>query len=342
MCQYSAHDGSATDWHMIHLGNLSLSGSGLLIIEATSVVPEGRISPADLGLWSDENEAALARVLKAIRTYSEIPVAIQLAHAGRKASCEIPWKGHGMVPASEGGWSVLAPSPIPFNPDDPEPIALDETGLTHIKDAFVAAGRRADRLGIDAIELHAAHGYLLHQFLSPISNQRTDNYGGSLENRMRFPLEVFDAIRATFSSHKPIGVRISGTDWVPGGWDVDQSIILTKELERRGCAYLHVSSGGLSPLQEIPIGPNYQVPLAEHIKKETSIPIIAVGLITEPAQAEEIIASGKADMVALARGMLFDPRWPWHAAAKLGAQVEAPPQYWRAQPHGHKDLFKTS
>ena len=327
---------------MIHLGNLSLSGSGLLIIEATSVVPEGRISPADLGLWSDENEAALARVLKAIRTYSEIPVAIQLAHAGRKASCEIPWKGHGMVPASEGGWSVLAPSPIPFNPDDPEPIALDETGLTHIKDAFVAAGRRADRLGIDAIELHAAHGYLLHQFLSPISNQRTDNYGGSLENRMRFPLEVFDAIRATFSSHKPIGVRISGTDWVPGGWDVDQSIILTKELERRGCAYLHVSSGGLSPLQEIPIGPNYQVPLAEHIKRETVLPIIAVGLITEPEQAEEIIASGKADMAALARGMLFDPRWPWHAAAKLAAQVEAPPQSWRAQPHGHKDLFKTS
>ena len=327
---------------MIHLGNLSLSGSGLLIIEATSVVPEGRISPADLGLWSDENEAALARVLKAIRTYSEIPVAIQLAHAGRKASCEIPWKGHGMVPASEGGWSVLAPSPIPFNPDDPEPIALDETGLTHIKDAFVAAGRRADRLGIDAIELHAAHGYLLHQFLSPISNQRTDNYGGSLENRMRFPLEVFDAIRAIFSSHKPIGVRISGTDWVPGGWDVDQSIILTKELERRGCAYLHVSSGGLSPLQEIPIGPNYQVPLAEHIKRETVLPIIAVGLITEPEQAEEIIASGKADMAALARGMLFDPRWPWHAAAKLAAQVEAPPQYWRAQPHGHKDLFKTS
>ena len=327
---------------MIHLGNLSLSGSGLLIIEATSVVPEGRISPADLGLWSDENEAALARVLKAIRTYSEIPVAIQLAHAGRKASCEIPWKGHGMVPASEGGWSVLAPSPIPFNPDYPEPIALDETGLTHIKDAFVAAGRRADRLGIDAIELHAAHGYLLHQFLSPISNQRTDNYGGSLENRMRFPLEVFDAIRATFSSHKSIGVRISGTDWVPGGWDVDQSIILTKELERRGCAYLHVSSGGLSPLQEIPIGPNYQVPLAEHIKRETVLPIIAVGLITEPEQAEEIIASGKADMAALARGMLFDPRWPWHAAAKLAAQVEAPPQYWRAQPHGHKDLFKTS
>jgi 2,4-dienoyl-CoA reductase-like NADH-dependent reductase (Old Yellow Enzyme family) len=327
---------------MIHLGNLSLSGSGLLIIEATSVVPEGRISPADLGLWSDENEAALAHVLKAIRTYSEIPVAIQLAHAGRKASCEIPWKGHGMVPASEGGWSVLAPSPIPFNPDDPEPIALDETGLTHIKDAFVAAGRRADRLGIDAIELHAAHGYLLHQFLSPISNQRTDNYGGSLENRMRFPLEVFDAIRAIFSSHKPIGVRISGTDWVPGGWDVDQSIILTKELERRGCAYLHVSSGGLSPLQEIPIGPNYQVPLAEHIKRETVLPIIAVGLITEPEQAEEIIASGKADMAALARGMLFDPRWPWHAAAKLAAQVEAPPQYWRAQPHGHKDLFKTS
>ncbi|HUB66205.1 MAG TPA: NADH:flavin oxidoreductase/NADH oxidase [Candidatus Methylacidiphilales bacterium] len=340
MCQYSAKDGSASDWHMIHLGHLALSGAGLLIIEATGVEPEGRISPGDLGLWSDDNERALARILKAIRTYSSIPVAIQLAHAGRKASTRVPWEGGGFLPVEEGGWPVVAPSPVPFNAGEPTPVALDEEGLRRIREAFAAAARRSDRLGLDAIEVHAAHGYLLHEFLSPLSNHRKDNYGGSLENRMRFPLEVFEAIRAAFPAHKPVGVRISGSDWVEGGWDVEQSIALTKELQRRGSAYIHVSSGGLSPDQKILLGPNYQVPLAEKIKKVTGLTTITVGLITESEQAEEIVAAGKADMIALARAMLYDPRWPWHAAAKLGAQVDAPPQYWRSEPHGHKHLFK--
>ena len=339
MCQYSASEGSATDWHMIHLGHLALSGAGLLIIEATAVAPEGRISPDDLGLWSDANEEALARVLKAVRTYSPIPVAIQLAHAGRKASTRVPWEGGGAIPAAEGGWPVIAPSPIPFDPKDSAPVGLDREGLARIREAFATAARRAARLGLDAIEVHSAHGYLLHEFLSPLSNHRTDEYGGSLENRMRFPLEVFDAVRAAFPSEKPVGVRISGSDWTPGGWDVDQSIPYTQELQRRGSAYIHVSSGGLSPEQKIPLGPSYQVPMAEKIKAATGLTTITVGLITEPEQAEEIVACGQADLIALARGILYDPRWPWHAAAKLGAKVQAPPQYRRSQPHGLKDLF---
>lgn len=341
MCQYSAAaDGSATDWHMIHLGQLALSGAGLLIIEATGVEPAGRITPSDLGLYSDDNEAALARVLKAVRTYSRIPISIQLAHAGRKASTRVPWEGDDFLSVAEGGWPVVAPSPIPFNAGEPNPIALDHAGLARVREAFAAAARRAARLGLDAIELHSAHGYLLHEFLSPLSNQRTDEYGGSLENRMRFPLEIFEAIRAAFPADKPVGVRISGTDWVEGGWDVEQSIRYTQELQRRGSAYIHVSSGGLSPAQKIPAGPNYQVPMAEKIKAATGLTTITVGLITEPEQAEQLVAEGKADMIALARAMLYDPHWPWHAAAKLGAQVTVPPQYLRSQPHGHKDLFK--
>jgi 2,4-dienoyl-CoA reductase-like NADH-dependent reductase (Old Yellow Enzyme family) len=340
MCQYSAKDGSASDWHMIHLGSLALSGAGLLIIEATSVAPEGRISPGDLGLWSDDNERALSRVLKAIRAYSKIPVSIQLAHAGRKASTAVPWEGGGPLAVTEGGWPVVAPSSVPFQPEAPEPVALDEPGMRHIREAFAAAARRADRLGLDAIELHAAHGYLLHEFLSPLSNRRNDQYGGSLENRMRFPLEVFDGVRREFSSQKPVGVRISGTDWVEGGWDVEQSIAFTKELQKRGSAYIHVSSGGLSPEQKIPLGPGYQVQMAQRIKEVTGLTTITVGLITKPEQAEDILSSGKADMIALARAILYDPRWPWHAAAKLGAQVDAPPQYWRSQPHEYKNLFR--
>jgi 2,4-dienoyl-CoA reductase-like NADH-dependent reductase (Old Yellow Enzyme family) len=342
MCQYSAEDGSATDWHMIHLGSLGLSGAGLLIIEATAVTPEGRISPQDLGLWSDQNELALARILKAMRKYSSIPVSIQLAHAGRKASTAVPWKGRGVIPVAEGGWPVLAPSPISYSGEDPEPVALDDAGMERIREAFVAAALRADRLGLNAIEIHAAHGYLLHEFLSPLSNHRNDRYGGSLEGRMRFPLEIFEAVRAAFPTRKPVGVRISGTDWVSEGWDVEQSIVFTKELQQRGCSYIHVSSGGLSEEQKIPVGPGYQIPLAQRIREETGLPTIAVGLITEPEQAEEIVASGQADMVALARAMLYDPRWPWHAAAKLGARVEAPPQYWRSEPHGVKNLFQES
>jgi len=340
MCQYSADEGRATDWHLIHLGHLALSGAGLMFIEATAVAPEGRISPADLGLWSDDTEAALARVLQSVRTYSSIPIALQLAHAGRKASTAEPWAGGQHLAPASGGWQTLAPSALPFAADDTPPRALDETGLQRIRDEFVAAAQRAQRLGFDVIELHAAHGYLLHQFLSPLSNVRSDRYGGTPENRMRFPLEVFDAIRAAVPDDTPLGIRISATDWVDGGWDIEQSVAFARELQRRGCTFIDVSSGGLSPQQQIPVKPGYQVPFAERIRQETGLPTIAVGLITEPEQAEAIVASGQADMVALARGMLYDPRWPWHAAAKLGAQVDAPKQYRRSQPQAFKNLFK--
>jgi 2,4-dienoyl-CoA reductase-like NADH-dependent reductase (Old Yellow Enzyme family) len=341
MCQYSATEGSASDWHLLHLGSLSISGAGLLIIEATAVEPRGRISPADLGLWSDLNEAAIGRVLTAIRMYSPIAVSIQLAHAGRKGSTQVPWKGGAAIPPQKGrgGWQTVAPSALPFHPGDPPPAELDEEGMHWIANAFAVAARRAARLNLDAVELHAAHGYLLHQFLSPLSNHRTDNYGGSLENRMRYPLEVFEGIRRVFPQAKPVGVRISATDWIDGGWNLEESKVFSQELERRGAAYIHVSSGGLAPEQKIPVGPDYQVPLAKGIKEAVGIPVIAVGLITEPKQAEAILEGGDADAIALARAMLYDPRWPWHAAAELGAQVDAPPQYWRSQPHGYKNLF---
>jgi 2,4-dienoyl-CoA reductase-like NADH-dependent reductase (Old Yellow Enzyme family) len=339
MCQYSADNGDATQWHLIHLGHLALSGAGLLIIEATAVEPEGRITPADLGLWSNANEAALKQVLTAVRKYSSMPIGIQLGHAGRKASSHVPWEGGQLIAPDQGGWSPVAPSAIAHALHETPPVALDHAGLQRVLLAFVAAAQRAHRIGIEAIELHAAHGYLLHQFLSPLSNARTDEYGGSLENRMRFPLAVFDAVRAAIPPALPLGVRLSGTDWVEGGWDIEQSVAFSQALRERGCAFMHVSSGGVSPRQQIPIGPNYQVPLADRIRSETGLPTIAVGLITEAEQAEAIIAQGQADMVALARGILFDPRWPWHAAAKLGAQVEAPPQYWRSQPRGLSTLF---
>ena len=339
MCQYSAENGEATDWHMIHLGHLALSGAGLLIIEATAVEPEGRITPADLGLWSDATEAALKKVLVAVRKYSSIPIGIQLGHAGRKASSQVPWEGGQLIPIAQGGWQTLAPSATRFSPHEAAPQALDEAGMQRILQAFVTTAQRAHRLGIEAIEIHAAHGYLLHQFLSPLANLRSDEYGGSLENRMRFPLAVFDAVRAAVPEQVPVGIRVSGTDWVEGGWDIEQSIVFGKALHARGCAFMHVSSGGLSPLQQIPLGPNYQVPLADQIRAQTGLPTIAVGLVTEPEQAEAILADGQADLVALARGILFDPRWPWHAAAKLGAEVVAPPQYWRSQPRGLSRLF---
>jgi len=342
MCQYSSQDGLAADWHLVHLGTLALSGAGLLIIEATAVEPEGRISPGDLGLYSDACEAALKRVLGFIRANSPIPVAIQLAHAGRKGSCTRPWEGGAAIPPGEPeGWRTHAPSPLCFAPGDPEPQALDPAGLRRVREAFATSALRAARLGLDCVELHSAHGYLLHEFLSPLSNQRDDAYGGSLENRLRLPLEIFAAMRAVLPENIPLGVRISATDWVPGGWDEDQSVAYCRELKQLGAAYIHVSSGGLTPAQKIPIAPGYQVPLARRIKDETGLPVISVGLITEARQAEDIVASGQADLVALARGMLYDPRWPWHAAAELGAQVHGPPQYLRCPPHGVKNLFKT-
>ena len=349
MCQYSADDGCAGDWHLIHLGQLALSGAGLLIVEATAVEPIGRVTPRDLGLWSDANEAALRRVLDALRQHSPIPIGIQLAHAGRKASSRVPWDGGSQLPADAGGWTCVAPSALAHGDAEAPPQALDAAGLRRIREGFVEAARRAVRVGFELIELHAAHGYLLHQFLSPLANRRDDGYGGAADARMRYPLEVFDAVRAAVPASVPVGVRLSATDWVDGGWDLGQSVALCRQLQARGCAYVHVSSGGVSPRQRIAAAPGYQVGFAETIRQalrdavaaagSTPMPVIAVGLITEAEQAEAIVASGRADLVALARGMLYDPRWPWHAAAHLGAQVFAPAQYWRCQPAAHPGLF---
>lgn len=340
MCQYSAENGNATDWHLVHLGQLACSGAGLLIIEATAVEPAGRITPADLGLYNDENEAALARALKAVRACSTMPVGIQLGHAGRKASTDAPWNGGRQLSPESGGWQTVSPSPLPMLDTDRLPTALDLEALAALRDAFVASAQRAVRLGIELIELHAAHGYLMHQFLSPLSNQRTDAYGGSLENRMRFPLEVFDAVKAVLPADFPLGVRVSGTDWFEGGWDVEQCTVFAQALDARGCHYIHVSSGGVASGQQIPLGPSYQVPLARHIKQAVAMPVIAVGLITEPEQAEAIVSTGDADLIALARGILYEPHWPWRAAAELGATVTAPKQYLRSQPRRYKDLLK--
>jgi len=342
MCQYSAVDGLAADWHMIHLGSLALSGAALITLEATAVVPEGRISPNDLGLWSDAHADALAPVLAAMRRHSPIKIGIQLSHAGRKASTNVPWEGGAQIaPDAANGWQTEGPSAVPHTEGDAAPLALDAAGLARVRDGFVAAARRAHALGFDAIELHGAHGYLLHQFLSPLANHRTDEYGGSLENRMRYPLEVFAAVRAAVPS-MTLGVRISATDWVDGGWDLEQSVRFAQELERIGCDFIHVSSGGLSTAQKIPVEPGYQIGFAERIKQDTGLPTIGVGLITEARHAEAILQAGQADVIALARAMLYDPRWPWHAAAELGAQVSAPPQYWRSQPHEFKTLFDTT
>jgi NADPH2 dehydrogenase len=339
MCQYSAVDGEANDWHFTHINNLALSGAAMFCIEATHVEAIGRITPGCLGLWNNATEAALKPILASVRKHSRAAVAMQLAHAGRKGSSHTPWDGGQQIPVSEGGWQTEAPSAVSHKEGEAPPLALDAHGLLRIRDAFVAAAKRADRLGIDALELHGAHGYLLHQFLSPISNKRTDEYGGSLENRMRYPLEVFDAIRAVFPDRKPIGVKVSATDWVEGGWDLAQTIEFARELKKRGVDWIDASSGGVSPLQKIPLSPGYQVPFAQGLKEATGLTTIAVGLITEPKQAAEIVESGKADMVALARGMLYDPRWGWHAAAELGGHVDAPPQYWRSQPSTQKELF---
>ncbi len=335
MCQYASVDGCANDWHTIHLGHLALSGAGLLILEATGVSAEGRISPHCLGLYSHENEAALAETLKAVRAVSSMKLAIQLGHAGRKGSSRSPFDGGAQItPDEPGGWRTVAPSAIGHAETDAPPLALDEAGLARVKADFVASARRAARLGFDGIELHMAHGYLLHQFLSPLSNRRNDAYGGGIEGRMRFPMEVFEAVRAALPADLPVWVRVSASDWVDGGLEVGEIVTLSRALKAAGCAAIHVSSGGVSTAQQIPVGPGYQVHLAEAVKEAVSIPVFAVGLITEPAQAEEIVASGKADAVALARAFLWNPRWGWHAAAALGAQVAGPKQYWRSAPAG--------
>ena len=340
MCQYSAVDGAMTDWHVIHLGHLALSGAAVLIVEATAVLPEGRITHADTGLYDDATEAAMARVLESVRRWSDMPIAIQLAHAGRKASTEVPWKGGAQIaPGEPNGWQTVSSSNLPFNANDNPPVALDREGLALVRKGFADAAGRAARLGFDAVQIHGAHGYLLHQCLSPLSNRRTDAYGGSLENRLRFPLDVFDAVREAFPAGKPVTLRVSGTDWVDGGWDIEQTVAFAKALEARGCSGMHVSGGGLDPAQKIPLGPSYQVPLARRVKEAARLPVIAVGMITDFEQAEAILGTGDADLIALARAMLYDPRWPWHAAAHFGAQVKAPNQYLRSQPQRFRDLF---
>jgi 2,4-dienoyl-CoA reductase-like NADH-dependent reductase (Old Yellow Enzyme family) len=331
MCQYSAEEGSATDWHILHLGHLSLSGAGLLMVEATGVEAAGRITPGCLGLYSDANEASLATALAACRRWGNTPIGIQLAHAGRKASCDVPWRGGKPLPAGQGDWTTVSASAVPFDEGWHTPRALDRAGMAQVKAAFLQAARRSLRLGIDLIELHSAHGYLMHQFLSPYSNQRTDEYGGSLANRMRFPLEVAAALREAWPAEKPMGVRISASEWTDGGFTLDEAVVYCRELKAIGVDYICVSSGGNYAKARIPFAPGYQVPFAARIRKETGIATRAVGLIVDPHHAERIVAKGEADIVALARGFLDDPRWPWHAAEALGATAAYPPQYARTK-----------
>jgi 2,4-dienoyl-CoA reductase-like NADH-dependent reductase (Old Yellow Enzyme family) len=343
MCQYSARDGSATEWHLMHLGQFCVSGPGLVMVEATGVEARGRISYGDLGLYSDDNEEALGRVVAFCRKYGQSRLGLQLAHAGRKASDHLPWEEPDRPLASaEGAWPTVGPSPVSYGEGWPPPQALDREGLAAVKQAFVQVTRRAARLGFDLVELHAAHGYLLHGFLSPLSNHRVDDYGGSRENRMRFPLEVFEALREAWPAAKPLGVRISATDYAEGGWDIEDAVALAAALQKGGCDFIDVSGGGLVPWQKIPLGPGYQVPLAARIRQEVGIATMAVGMITQPRQAEEIIARGQADLVALARGMLYDPRWTWHAAEELGAEITYPPQYRRCHPSQWPKAFPHS
>jgi 2,4-dienoyl-CoA reductase-like NADH-dependent reductase (Old Yellow Enzyme family) len=344
MCQYSADEGCATDWHLVHWGQLLQSGAALLTIEATAVTAEGRISPGCLGLYDDASEQALGdRLSRARRASPPMPVALQLAHAGRKGSSQAPWDGGKLIAPAQGGWIPVAPSAVPHAEDEAPPAALDHAGLVRIREAFAMAAQRAARLGIDALELHMAHGYLLHEFLSPLANRREDRYGGSFDNRIRFPLEAFAAVRAAWPEARPLGVRVSATDWVEGGWTLDETLALARELVARGCDWIDVSSGGISPRQKIALGPGYQVPFARAVRSATGVATMAVGLITEPAQAEAVVANGDADLVALARAFLWDPRWPWRAAVALGGKVRAPRQYRRAMPReaaaAFDDLF---
>ncbi|BDG62411.1 NADH:flavin oxidoreductase/NADH oxidase [Caldinitratiruptor microaerophilus] len=336
MCQYSGEDGMATDWHLVHLGSRAVGGAALVITEATAVEARGRISPQDLGIWDDRHVEPLARITRFIRGQGAVP-GIQLAHAGRKASTRRPWEGLAPVGPEEGGWRpVVGPSPIPFDDGYPVPEALDEAAIAEIVRAFRDGARRALEAGFQVVEIHAAHGYLLHEFLSPLSNHRTDRYGGSFENRTRLVREVVAAIREVWPERLPLFVRISATDWAPGGWDPDQSVELARGLGALGVDLVDCSSGGLVPGVSIPTDPGYQVPFAERVRREAGIATGAVGLITTPAQADAIIREGKADLVLLGRQLLRDPYWPLRAAHELGHADRAPwpPQYLRARPAG--------
>jgi 2,4-dienoyl-CoA reductase-like NADH-dependent reductase (Old Yellow Enzyme family) len=332
MCQYSAQDGSATDWHMMHLGMLANSGAALVIVEATAVEPIGRITHGCLGLYSDANETALANVITKVRSAGTAKFGIQLAHAARKASAQLPWDGGQALKPDQDPWPTIAASALPFGDNWHVPATVSEADMACITEAFVAAARRALRIGFDEIELHMAHGYLFHSFMSPLSNTRTDAYNGALANRLKFPLTVARAVRAAVPKHIPLGARITGSDWREGGLTPDDAISIAKALKAEGIGFICVSSGGITADTRNPPQAGYNVAIAERVKREAGIPTRAVGLIYEPAQAEAIIAQGKADMVAMARGFLDDPHWGWHAAKALGAELPRPPQYLRAGP----------
>jgi 2,4-dienoyl-CoA reductase-like NADH-dependent reductase (Old Yellow Enzyme family) len=331
MCQYSAEEGMCNDWHLVHLGSRAVGGAALIVVEATAVTRDGRISPADMGLWSDAHAEPLARVARFVHAQGAVP-GIQLAHAGRKASTTPPWKGGRPIPTpEEGAWTVAGPSPIPFAEGGPVPAPLDEAGIDEVVDAFEAAARRALAAGFQVIEIHAAHGYLLHQFLSPFSNRREDRYGGGLENRMRLTLRVAERVRAAMPDDLPLFARISATDWAEGGWDLEQSVELAKRLKETGVDLIDASSGGTLPRVSIPVGPGYQVPFARRIRQEAGVLTGAVGMITEPAQAEEILRNGDADLIFLARELLRNPYWAQKAQRELGELAALPVQYERAR-----------
>jgi 2,4-dienoyl-CoA reductase-like NADH-dependent reductase (Old Yellow Enzyme family) len=330
MCQYSAVDGLPNDWHLVHLGQFAVGGSGLVLTEATAVTPEGRISPADTGIWTDEQAAVWERIAAFVRAQGAV-AGVQLAHAGRKASTQVPWEGRTAVDPSDGGWQTVAPSTLGYG-ELPAPKELSEADVAGVVRAFSDAAHRADAAGFDVVEIHAGHGYLLHQFLSPLTNQRADRYGGDLVGRSRALTEVVDAVRAVWPDRKPLLVRLSATDWADGGWDVEQTVELARLLVGHGVDLIDVSSGGLVPEQQVVAGPGYQVPFARAVREGSGLPTAAVGLITEPHQAEQVLAEGSADAVLLARAVLRDPMWPLHAARELGADVAWPPQYRRARP----------
>lgn len=330
MCQYSSHDGLPTDWHLVHLGSRAVGGAGLVMVEATAVSPEGRISPDDSGIWSKAHAEAFAPVTSFIREQGAI-AGIQLAHAGRKGSCSLPWLGGGPLGIEACGWQPLAPSSVPFDKGHPVPRSLTLAELDEIEGQFRSAARRAFAAGFQVVELHMAHGYLLHEFLSPLVNQREDDYGGSLENRLRFPLQVARGVREEWPAELPLFVRISATDWVAGGWAIDQSLVLARQLKAIGVDLIDCSSGFAVPGEPVPFGPGFQVPFAARVRAEAGIASGAVGLITEPAQAEQVVATGQADAVLLGRQMLRDPYWPLHAAQALHADVQWPNQYLRAK-----------
>jgi 2,4-dienoyl-CoA reductase-like NADH-dependent reductase (Old Yellow Enzyme family) len=339
MCQYNSDNGSANDWHLMHLGNFSLGCAGLVMTEMTDVNPQGRISPRCAGMWSDDNEKALKRVHDFCRQYGVAKLGVQLAHAGRKGPTTVPAAGGKPILEGPDAWTPEAPSAIPYDTGWPVPHAMTKDDIKRCTAEFAAAAVRVNRIGYDLLELHGAHGYLGHQFLSPISNRRTDEYGGSTENRMRFVLEMYEAVRAVWPAEKPIGIRVSATDWVDGGWTPEETVLLAKALKARGLDYMDVSSGGLSPAQKIPLAPGYQVPFSEKVKKEAGIATMTVGLIAGYQQAEDIVAQGRADMIALARGAMWEPRWAWHAAEALGAEAPYAPKMMACQPKLRPQLF---